>query len=788
MNLRKRITLSAVVLLGCLGIAAMVLGVWLKYPLRGLAGTYYANTEWKGIARKTAVLDTRISHQAPSFQEALRSMPDGQFSAEWLGYFFCSRNDPAFTFWIRSDDRSSLWIDDRLVVDHSGNHEQGEVRGQTAMTHGWHTIRIRYQHARGEAFLGVFWESDTGQPVPLTYEILLPATEWNHLRYWCTSHRQSIWRWLWGMGTVASFLGLWLLRIYRVPIRDSLRRWRDNRPEWRSPWRHTGDFLLRQERLWVGSGILSLLLVGFGYVIPFWLFDEETARQIIQFGPLRILMHVVRGTAIMLNLIAAWLLQKKYASLHIPRWTRAAYLLSLLTVFFLLTVISRRDHRDVVSFPSSWDTFYLAPDSASYILPYTPESARTPLYPWFIHAVGQTSTFPTDLPMNAPMVRKHPLLRVAQAQRILQGVTALFACYALMWIFPPSLPPLFFLWMFESDFFMDYPNSFILSEPLAQCWLLLLLGCFCLWVARRHTIWLFLAGLSVAAAFLTRPDTGIPAGVLFSVMLIDAMVRRRRSRWLPVSLAMLCCTFPIGLLMFYQYSHAGYIAFLEFGKSHRICYALQFAQPEDVELMPDKPSRQFFLEAMNQKRHWDEQFADKTEPVKSWNKHGTYLYLIAGPLLSGFPNIERHRLLEKVYTPLLRKHRLDHYQFGLFQFTYVLGGRDHRSPASLSLPPGVAFLGILGIGIVLWRMKVEKGILCLGLVLSLAHLLHLVFLSFHGNPLLRYVLVTQWILGLALCLFLLVTAQKCLTGILNRFPAPIQSGTAAKESFPVSAP
>jgi len=787
-NLRKRIALSAVVLLGCLGIAAMFLGVWLKYPPRGLAGTYYPNTEWKGVAWKTAVRDTRISHQAPSFQEALRSMPDGQFSAEWLGYFFCGRNDPAFTFWIRSDDRSLLWIDDRLVVNHDGNHEQEHVRGQTALTRGWHTIRLRYKHTQGEAFLDVFWESDTGQPVPLTHELLLPDSEWTHIRYWCTTHRQSLWRWVWGLGAVTSLLGLGLLRIYRVPIWDSLKRWRDNRFERYSPWRYAGDFLLRQESALIGSGILSLLIVAFGRVIPFWFLDEDTARQIVQSDPMLLFMHIARGAAILLNLIAAWLLQKKYASFHIPRWIRAAYLLSLLIAFFLLTVISRRDHRDVISFPSSWDTFYLAPDSGSYIQPYTPESARTPLYPLFIHAVGQTSTFPTDLPMNAPIVRKHPLLRVAQAQRILQGVTALFACYALMWIVPPALPPLFFLWMFESDFFMEYPNSFILSEPLAQCWLLLLLGCFCFWVARRRTIWLFLAGLSVAAAFLTRPDTGIPAGLILAAMLIDAMVRRRCSRWLPVSLAVFSGAFPIMLLMYYQYTYAGYIAFLEFGKSHRICYALQFAQPEDVELMPDKPSRKFFLEAMNQKKHWDEQFADKPEPVQSWNKHGTYLYLIAGPLLSGFPSTERYRLLEKVYTPLLQKHRLDHYKFGLFQFSYVLGGRDHRSPASLSLPPGVVLLGILGIGIALWRMKVEQGILCLGLVFSSAHLLHLIFLSFHGNPLLRYVLVTQWILGLILCLFLLITAQKCLTGVLNRFPTPTPWGSNGKESFPVPAP
>ena len=62
-----------------------------------------------------------------------------------------------FTFFVRSDDGSRLWIDDVLVVDNDGSHGAAERSGSIALEDGPHTIRVRYFNKVGGEELQVSW-------------------------------------------------------------------------------------------------------------------------------------------------------------------------------------------------------------------------------------------------------------------------------------------------------------------------------------------------------------------------------------------------------------------------------------------------------------------------------------------------------------------------------------------------------------------------------------------------------------------------------------------------------
>src|SRR3954451_7740221 len=49
-----------------------------------------------------------------------------------------------YTFRLRSDDGSELFIDDQLVIDHDGLHGATDKDGELQLTAGLHTLRINF--------------------------------------------------------------------------------------------------------------------------------------------------------------------------------------------------------------------------------------------------------------------------------------------------------------------------------------------------------------------------------------------------------------------------------------------------------------------------------------------------------------------------------------------------------------------------------------------------------------------------------------------------------------------
>jgi hypothetical protein len=80
--------------------------------------------------------------------------------------------DGIYTFYIRSDDGSNLYINDIKVVDNDGTHTAREKSGTIPLQAGLHPIRVEYfQGSEGQS-LGVVWETPTSRKRRIPEDIL----------------------------------------------------------------------------------------------------------------------------------------------------------------------------------------------------------------------------------------------------------------------------------------------------------------------------------------------------------------------------------------------------------------------------------------------------------------------------------------------------------------------------------------------------------------------------------------------------------------------------------------
>ncbi|MDC6364428.1 MULTISPECIES: PA14 domain-containing protein [Flavobacteriaceae] len=122
--------------------------VRVKSPKRGLAYRYYEG-EFKSVP------DFKQLGKPKATGVALELDPDkiGQrldhYAIQYNGYIKIPETD-IYTFYLKSDDGSMLYIDGDLIVDNDGSHDTRVKTGFVALKKGWHPIRIDYF----EDFLG----------------------------------------------------------------------------------------------------------------------------------------------------------------------------------------------------------------------------------------------------------------------------------------------------------------------------------------------------------------------------------------------------------------------------------------------------------------------------------------------------------------------------------------------------------------------------------------------------------------------------------------------------------
>jgi hypothetical protein len=423
--------------------------------------------------------------------------------------------------------------------------------------------------------------------------------------------------------------------------------------------------------------VLSILAIGFSRALPYLIMPDKTQGLFLANNINMIYLHrYIWALALYFNLGAAWLWSIKLhyqenkgnGASHSYRFF-LPFIAALLVSYFWLTVIMAGEVGDNHA-PSNWDVFYVSPDSGGYIEQYSAQSIRPPVYPLFIQLATTGTSFNHNIQgyqHNQPIEDiTNPLIRVTRAQKAVLLATSLLACATLMGLMNSPLPALLFLRLYEFGFFSQEIDN-ILSEPLAQAWLFLILVTFFAVLWKQWKFLLPLGGVFCAALYLTRP-AGVYGGVILATMLLWALFHDWRKYWLTCLSAVILPAILVALPIFYTYTNTGSLTPAPMYTHSKVAFALQVARPQDIDLMPTADAREFLATALDKKKIEDARIEAANPDVNEqvFSMLSSNIYHVAMPLASKMlPDIsERNQLLLKVSAQLLAQHRLEYSLLG----------------------------------------------------------------------------------------------------------------------------
>lgn len=126
---------------------------------QGLIQITYPNPEFKNIPKKVQIDTT------PFFKHRSKK----PFSCIWHGLLYIKESG-LYTIGTTSDDGSWIYIDDKLIVDNGGRHENRCVLNQIQLEKGFHKLSIHYFDKGGDANLEINWANKKIAP----YTTLMP--------------------------------------------------------------------------------------------------------------------------------------------------------------------------------------------------------------------------------------------------------------------------------------------------------------------------------------------------------------------------------------------------------------------------------------------------------------------------------------------------------------------------------------------------------------------------------------------------------------------------------------
>ncbi len=121
--------------------------VKVKKAKRGLTYTYYEGN-FTSVPDFTALSQVKSGTVLELDPDKIGERQD-HYAIQYRGYIKVPENG-VYTFYLRSDDGSKLYLDNELVVDNDGSHSANTKEGMRALKKGMHPIRIDYF----EDFLG----------------------------------------------------------------------------------------------------------------------------------------------------------------------------------------------------------------------------------------------------------------------------------------------------------------------------------------------------------------------------------------------------------------------------------------------------------------------------------------------------------------------------------------------------------------------------------------------------------------------------------------------------------
>ncbi|MGO9481476.1 MAG: alpha-L-arabinofuranosidase C-terminal domain-containing protein [Candidatus Kryptoniota bacterium] len=117
----------------------------LKNPVQGLNYGYYEGS-WEQLPNFSLLSPTRKGTIADFTIPKRNSVED--FGVQYDGYIKLPKGG-SYTFYLNSDDGSSLYIDGDLVVSNDGQHAPEERAGIAFLTAGYHEIKVTFFQASG---------------------------------------------------------------------------------------------------------------------------------------------------------------------------------------------------------------------------------------------------------------------------------------------------------------------------------------------------------------------------------------------------------------------------------------------------------------------------------------------------------------------------------------------------------------------------------------------------------------------------------------------------------------
>ena len=122
----------------------------LPNPVQGINYEYYEG-RWEELpnfdlltpVRKGTIEDFSIP----------KENSDENFGVQYTGYIKIPK-DGSYTFYLNSDDGSSLYLDNDMVVSNDGQHAPEEQSGSVVLSAGYHSIKVDFFQAAGGMVLG----------------------------------------------------------------------------------------------------------------------------------------------------------------------------------------------------------------------------------------------------------------------------------------------------------------------------------------------------------------------------------------------------------------------------------------------------------------------------------------------------------------------------------------------------------------------------------------------------------------------------------------------------------
>jgi len=515
----------------------------------------------------------------------------------------------------------------------------------------------------------------------------------------------------------------------------------------------SGTFLVMMANL---LSCTVICLIGLQEALPHWLIANSAQAERFVREPLyheaRLwlwvwLVIIMIGTAFLLSIYLKNQWKVRYS---IPFLIALAVSYFLLTRFALITT--------PLGFDYHWDILYRSNDSGGYLsYQWGKMNPRPPVYPLFVQWIAgdDAQKYLADIPWNKPVKPLgNPLLAVVQYQKVFMLGASLLAVFALMGLLRSPLPVVLFLALYDAAFYTDFFGH-LLTEALAAAWLFLILAAFFGYFWKKHWIFLFLMGIGCAGIYLTRPS-GIFCLVFLGIAGLYGIINHWKFTWIAILITCLVMGLIISAPSLADYALAGSFQPTPTFALQIVAFAVEVAQPSDMQAMPDEVSRRFLekvlekkvLEAEEEKALYPQTEYSDAEMLRLRYRIANHKFRMAiGPrsvqeaLGQEATMASSAAFMQKVSIILLSRHWKEYLSIGLRQFVYAMDVLSR-----LKTPQSFLFLYL---GTILACVLIKGEVGWISTALLAAHVLQVLLAGFFDIPTYRYVYATEFLVILA---------------------------------------